>query len=320
MKIIDLHCDTLLWSVMKPEDPLEDPERQITVEKLIRGGALAQCFALFVPTDGQGSMAEQEETCYGFFRKLAENFEEAMRKHADVLLQARNAAEIRRNAAAGKISAVLTLEDGTFVAGQMSRIEEAASLGARALALTWTTENCFGYPNSDDREAHLLPLKPFGREAVEYMNDLGMIADVSHLNEGGFWDVAKISRKPFVATHSCANELVKHKRNLTDDQIRAVAESGGVIGINFYPPFVSPDRENTTIDTVVRQARYLVNVGGEDAVALGSDFDGMAEGTLDFGGFSDYAGYPAIAEALSDALGSRSAEKICSLNALRVLE
>ena len=265
-------------------------------------------------------MAEQEEKCYGFFRKLAENFEEAMRKHADVLLQARNAAEIRRNAAAGKISAVLTLEDGTFVAGQMSRIEEAASLGARALALTWNTENCFGYPNSDDREAHLLPLKPFGREAVEYMNDLGMIADVSHLNEGGFWDVAKISRKPFVATHSCANELVKHKRNLTDDQIRAVAESGGVIGINFYPPFVSPDRENTTIDTVVRQARYLVNVGGEDAVALGSDFDGMAEGTLDFGGFSDYAGYPTIAEALSDALGSRSAEKICSLNALRVLE
>ncbi|MBQ1414981.1 MAG: membrane dipeptidase, partial [Lachnospiraceae bacterium] len=103
MKIIDLHCDTLLWSVMKPEDPLEDSERQITVEKLIRGGALAQCFALFVPTDGQGSMAEQKEKCYGFFRKIAENFEEAMRKHADVLLQARNAAEIRRNAAAGKI-------------------------------------------------------------------------------------------------------------------------------------------------------------------------------------------------------------------------
>ena len=317
MKIIDLHCDTLLWSVMKPEDPLEDPERQITVEKLIRGDALAQCFALFVPTDGQGSMAEQEEKCYGFFRKLAGSFEEAMTKHADVLRQARNAEEIRANAAAGKISAVLTLEDGTFVAGQMARLEEAAALGARALALTWNTENCFGYPNSDDREAHLLPLKPFGREAVEYMNELGMIVDVSHLNEGGFWDVAKITKKPFVATHSCARGIADHKRNLTDEQIRAVADSGGVIGINFYPPFCSPDGKTTTVETVVRQAEYLLDKGGEDAVALGSDFDGMMDAEI---GFSDYAGYPSIAEALSDALTPRVAEKICSLNALRVLE
>ena len=316
MNIVDMHCDTVLWSLMKELDPLEDPERQINRQKLLTGGALAQCFALFVPNSQKGSIAEQEEACYGLFQKLAESFRKMLQTHGGWLVQAASAAEILQNKEAGRVSAVLTLEDGTFVAGRQERLDEAAGLGARALALTWNTENCFGYPNSADAAAHRLPLKPFGREAVEHMNELGMLVDVSHLNEGGFWDVAAISKKPFVATHSCARSLVDHQRNLTDEQIKAIARAGGIIGVNFYPPFISKDGQTCSEQTVTEQVLYLLDKGGEDTVAFGSDFDGMAEGTLTFG---DYSGYPSIKAALGKVLPERIVDKICYQNALRVL-
>ncbi|MCQ2452401.1 MAG: dipeptidase [Oscillospiraceae bacterium] len=317
MGIVDLHCDTLLWSLRKPEDPLGDEERQINRERLLQGDSLAQCFALFVPNLGEGSFSEQEEACYGLFHKLADSFHTVLKQHESWLAQARCSADIRANQAAGKVSALLTLEDGTFVAGHMERLKEAADMGARALALTWNTENCFGYSNSPDRAAHQLPLKAFGREAVAFMNDLGVLVDVSHLNEGGFWDVAAISRKPFLATHSCARSLVDHPRNLTDRQIRAVADSGGVVGVNFYPPFISPDGMVTTVELVIHQIQYLLQVGGEDHVAFGSDFDGMSGAEIAFGGFE---GFRAITEALYRALPGRIADKICFQNALRVFE
>ena len=117
-------------------------------------------------------------------------------------------------------------------------------------------------------------LKPFGFEVVEQMNSLGMLIDVSHLSDGGFWDVLSTSSKPIVASHSNARALCEHPRNLTDDMIRALAEKGGVIGLNFYPYFVNP-AGHASVSALAEHALHLFYIGGEDSVAIGTDFDGF---------------------------------------------
>lgn len=133
---------------------------------------------------------------------------------------------------------MLTVEDGRMVNGSFDRLEQLAKTGVRAIALTWNFENCFGAPNSRDPKIMSKGLSAFGKEAIEAMNELGILVDVSHLSDGGFYDVAKISKKPFVATHSDCRALAAHPRNLTDDMIRLLAQKGGVSGINFAPAFL----------------------------------------------------------------------------------
>ena len=122
----------------------------------------------------------------------------------------------------------------------MNRLHTLYQEGVRLVTLLWNEENCIGSPNSKDRKIMQKGLKPFGFEVVEQMNSLGMLIDVSHLSDGGFWDVLSTSSKPIVASHSNARALCEHPRNLSDDMIRALAEKGGVIGLNFYPYFVNP--------------------------------------------------------------------------------
>ena len=137
-----------------------------------------------------------------------------------------------------------------------------------------------GYPNSRDGEVMKKGLKPFGVETVERMNELGMLIDVSHMSDGGFWDVLRYSKKPVVASHSNARVLCPHPRNLTDEMIRALAEHGGVAGLNFYPYFIN-ESGKADIDDLVRHIEHMFYVGGEDFVAIGTDFDGFDEGKLE---------------------------------------
>ena len=118
-------------------------------------------------------------------------------------------------------------------------------------------------------------LKPFGIEVVEKMNELGMIVDVSHLSEGGFYDVAKYSKKPFVASHSCARALCNHRRNLTDDQLKTLGNAGGVVGINFERSFLKEGSEHATFDQIIQHLEYMKDKAGIDAIGFGSDFDGI---------------------------------------------
>ena len=148
------------------------------------------------------------------------------------------------------------------------------------MTLLWNEENCIGYPNSRDGEVMKKGLKSFGIETVERMNELGMIIDVSHMSDGGFWDVLEYSKKPVVASHSNARALCPHPRNLTDEMIRALAEKGGVAGLNFYPYFVN-ENGKAGIEDLVRHLEHLFYVGGEDFVAIGTDFDGFDQGELE---------------------------------------
>ena len=151
---------------------------------------------------------------------------------------------------------------------------------------------------------------------VERMNDLGMIIDVSHLSDGGFWDVLEHSRKPFVASHSNARALCSHRRNLTDEMIRAMAEKGGVAGVNFYPVFVH-ESGKITAENLADHVEHMYKVGGEDFVAMGTDFDGYDEGqsTITNIGQMDEV-YDAIKKR---GFSDRQMDKFWSGNILRVM-
>lgn len=317
MRIIDLHCDNLMWYLISEKHSLQDDLRQISERKLKEGGALAQCFALFIPREKGDSKEEQIEDCYRRYDKLYHYYMKSLEMNHTWLKSALSVKEIEENQQAGMISAVLTVEDGTFLGKQVERIDEAYQRGVRMFGLTWNTENEIGYPNSVDDRLHKKGLKPFGYEAVTRMNELGMIVDVSHLNEGGFWDVAHCSQKPFIASHSCVRSLCNHQRNLTDDQIRAVGDAGGVIGMNLMPMFVREQADYVTIEEILCHIRHIADKGGIDAVSLGSDFDGMGDARPEV---EHYGRYPGMTAALEKYFSSGEIEKICYRNALRVFQ
>ena len=214
------------------------------------------------------------------------------------------------------MSAVLTIEDGRSVRGKVDNLKRFYDMGVRLITLTWNYENCFGYPNSYDPDVMGRGLKPFGLEAVEYMNELGMIVDVSHLSDAGFYDVASHAKRPFVASHSDARAICPAVRNLTDDMIRLLAEKGGVTGLNFCPSFLNAQKDYPgTAADVARHAAHIIKVGGEDCLGLGSDFDGIRTHAELPGADA----MPVLEDALAKAgLTARQRDKVMGENVLRV--
>ena len=159
-------------------------------------------------------------------------------------------------------------------------------------------------------------LKPFGKEAVEYMNQLGIAVDVSHLSDGGFWDVADILSTPFVASHSNCRALCPHPRNLSDEMLHCLADHGGVVGLNFCPAFLD-DSEQGTITAMLTHLRHMIRVGGIDCVALGTDFDGI-HGKPEISGAHQM---PVFFQAMEqNGFTPYEIEKIGWNNALRVIK
>jgi membrane dipeptidase len=180
----------------------------------------------------------------------------------------------------GSLAAVLHLEGAEAIGEGLDELEALHRAGLRSLGLTWSRPNAFGhgtpfeFPGSPD---HGPGLTDAGRALVGACNELGVVVDVTHLNERGFWDIAELSEAPLVASHSNAHALCPSPRNLTDDQLRAVGESGGVVGINFCVAFVredGADDPDTPLSAVAAHAAHVAEVAGLEAVALGSDFDG----------------------------------------------
>lgn len=314
MRFVDLHCDSILEIYTKKKD-LADLAGHINLEKLQRGGVLMQCFAAFIATYDCAERNGIHVGAYELFCAMADIFDRQMALYPDVLAPARSYADVVKNRAEGKISALLTVEDAVPLEGRIERVDEMYARGVRMAALLWNYENSLGFPNSPDAREHAKPLKPFGREAVERMNELGIIVDVSHLSEGGFWDVADISRKPFIASHSCVRALCDHSRNLTDAQLRAVAEHGGIVGVNFNSGFLNGREDYTPNADIVRHMDYIRQKAGIESVALGSDFDGI-DCALEL---RDCTGLPSLAEAMESVFTDDEIELISSKNALRVL-
>ncbi len=317
---VDMHCDTLLRSMLKGSSSLYDGEGMQSIKKMREAGQMCQFFAVFFPPRDMpaqdGFQLPEDEVLW---RMLTDNLTKEVEAHSDIIAMARSAEEIRDNFAAGKMSAVLSIEDGRMVNGDMERLISLKEQGVCAISLTWNFPNCFGAPNSKDRTVMNTGLTPFGKEAVGVMNDLGILVDVSHLSDGGFWDVVKLTRKPFVATHSNCRALCPHTRNLTDEMIRALSEKGGVSGINFGPEFLNADTacKDSRVEELVAHVLHFIKVGGEDCVGLGTDFDGI--------GGSFEIGHPTEMDKLFAALSQkglteRQLDKLGSGNVLRVME
>lgn len=310
MNLIDLHCDTaFLMSIAKEPIELRNNNLCVDLERMKQAGSMAQFFASFIHMKYfDGDFDKAYEAALAMMRRTKAE----MAKNSDMISLATNYDELMKNHKNGLMSGILTVEEGGIIHGKMERLEELHREGVRLITLTWNFENCFGYPNGAEGG-----LKPFGIEAVERMNDLGMIVDVSHLSDGGFWDVMEYSKKPAIASHSNARRECGHRRNLTDEMIRALAEKGGISGLNFYPAFLS-DEGKANVDDIVRHMLHMYHVGGEEFVAIGTDFDGF-EGAVD--GLEHMGKMPEFYEALRKRKFTDSQiEKFCYKNALRVIK
>ena len=236
-----------------------------------------------------------------------------MAANSDLIRPVCRYADIERNMADGVMSSMMTVEDGIALDGKIERVDEMFRRGVRLITLTHNYENSLGFPNCDFPDKGLTP---FGIEAVERMNRLGIIIDTSHLSDAGFWDVVKHTKKPFVASHSNARSICPVPRNLTDEMLLAVADKGGVSGLNFASYFLADGAHYTYCADIARHARYMADKAGIDTVALGSDFDGI-DSVLEFEGCQ---GLPMVEEALNRCFTADEVDKITHLNALRVIK
>jgi len=315
---IDMHCDSLQSTVKYGVDDIyRVPEAMLDAERLRQAGALAQFFAVFFPPRGDARLSALR-TDEAFFDALYRTFLNTLERHGDVIRFAGNAEDLRRNQSENIISAFLTLEDGRILDGCLDKLRDFYEKGVRLITLTWNHENCLGFPNSPDPELMQKGLKPFGIEAVREMNRLGMLVDVSHLSDGGFADVTRVSTRPFVASHSNCRALSPHPRNLTDDMIRTLAEAGGVAGLNFYGCFLNEDPadETSRIGRMTAHVLHMLRVGGEDVIAIGTDFDGIS-GELEI---ADPTQMPRLVDALERAgVTPRQLDKFLSGNVTRVI-
>lgn len=308
--IVDLHCDTFMrmYTDKKSNEEFASNGYSVDIEKLKKGNVYAQCFAIFNEM-GEGydtqRMYDGIEYMMDSFRKFEDDI--YLYKGYDDLL----------NKPENKVCAIPTIEDLGPILGDISNINKLHSMGFKILSITWNHENSLGYPNSGNTEIMNKGLKKFGTEVVELMNDLNMIVDVSHLSDGGFYDVAKISKKPFVATHSNARHVTDHSRNLKDDMIKILSDAGGVTGINFCSAFLKKNSKESRVEDMVKHIKHIKNVGGIDCIAIGSDFDGI-EGDLEISDASQY--YKLIGALESQGFSGGEIDKITYKNALRVLK
>ncbi len=275
----DLHCDMLYRAWKKnAEEIFRMDGAMADVSKIIRGGCRLQLYAVFMP--------DEEEICEtgrpwegddAYIRKAVDTFRRTAERHGDVFAAARNMEDVERGAAEGKACGMLSMEDGRAVQGSFEKLRAFYEMGIRVMGLTWNHANCFGFPNSTDREEMGRGLTDFGKEAITCMEEMGMLIDVSHLSDGGFWDVARLSRRPFIASHSNCRALNPHPRSMTDEMIRKLADCGGVLGLNFCSEFLTQDigQRESRVEDLARQLRHRINVGGLGCAAIGTDFDGI---------------------------------------------
>ncbi len=260
--VIDLHCDAL-FECGRRRLGFDAPELQFSPGKLPQGFRLCQLLAAFVPDSLRGDAAEEH------FMRLAAIFTEQLERRGDMVAQVRSGAEISAVLSRVPVAAMLTIEGGAAFNGKLQNVRRFYDMGVRLVTLTWNGENELGGGAGTD-----VGLKPFGRAAVAEMERLGMAVDASHLSDRAFRDLCETAQKPFVASHSNARAVCGHPRNLTDEMFLEIARRGGVTGLNFCRDFIREDGADGTVDDLLRHAHHFLELGGEDAVCLGSDFDG----------------------------------------------
>jgi len=309
--IFDGHCDTIL-EVMNHKRSLEKKSTtgHLDIPRMKEGGVDVQFFAIFIED------IYKPERSLKRTLQLIDCFYKEIEKNQDDISLVTNYNQIEEVNRAGKIAAILSIEGGEALEGDLGALRVLYKLGVRLLTLTWNQRNQIADGIWESRAGS--GLTEFGIKVIDEMNDLGMLIDVSHLLETGFWDVVKRSKTPIVASHSNCYALCPHLRNLKDEQIKALVDKGGVIGITFVPDFLTQEKRKTIVKDVVTHIDYLVEKAGIDCVGLGSDFDGTDDLPLGLEGVDKI---PNITKELLDrGYKEREIEKILGGNFLRVFK
>ncbi|MGO5053063.1 dipeptidase [Lachnospiraceae bacterium LCP25S3_G4] len=269
MELFDLHCDSIV-SYRELEADFLCKETQFSIRELEKFDRICQTMAIFIPDELRGDKA------LAYFNLHAKYLNELGKKQALLVELAQNADDILRITNEKKCALLLAVESGAALAGKLENVDYLATCGVKMMTLVWNGENEIG---SGHRTSH--GLTTFGRQVIRRMEEQNIIVDVSHLNDKGFDQVCEIATKPFIATHSNLRTVCGHKRNMTEPQFQEMIVRKGLVGINLHEPFLSEDGKGT-LDQVYRHVYRMLELGGEDVIACGSDFDGAdINGTLD---------------------------------------
>lgn len=312
MFICDCHCDTLTELYNKNASLYENEQHFDIKRQIALGGGLQFC-AIYVPTEVfryQGGL--RYTLC--LLDKYNQEIKKLHENGIDVL-QVRTA-EDAGNVLKHKAATLLAIEEGGAIDGSLEALRCLYELGVRAMTLTWSNRNDIA--DGINEEATGSGLTLFGKQVVAEMNRLGMLVDVSHISTAGFWSVIETSTKPIIATHSNAKSLCSHPRNLNDEQIKALAQNGGLAGITFAGQFIEEDWRNACIESVYKHIDYMLNlIGNDDHIGFGSDFDGISHPPYNIQGVQDYK--PLI-EYLSKYYSNETINKITHQNVINLLQ
>ncbi len=306
---VDAHTDVLLRCI---KDNIELGKRlslgHVDIPRLKEGNVKLQFFAIFVESKYKPERALKQAIL------LLEKFYKELEKNREDLVLIKNLSDLEKIEKNNKVGALLSIEGGEPIETTLELLDFFYRMGVRAMGLTWNERNMIANGAGEWGEAG--GLSKFGKKVVKRMNKLGMIVDVSHITPPGFWDVIEISEKPIIASHSNAYALCNHPRNLTDLQIKALAEKNGVMGINFYSEFLNP-KGKATLEDIVKHIDYIVELVGPNHVGMGSDFDGIPSWPKEI---YDASRFPLIFEELEKrGYKEEDIKKIAGGNFLRVI-
>lgn len=310
--VFDLHCDTaleLLGKQMLEPKKLDRNDLNIDLERAKALPGYCQCFACFTtPFMTEWNQVSPEVV----FQKEMDIILAELDRCKDTICQAYTASEVRENDKNGKMSGILTIEGPAGFGFDPALLEDLYKVGFRISTLGWNEQNVL-------TGSHITGggLTDLGKEYVREAQRLGMIVDVSHISDEGFWDIMKVTQKPVIASHSNSRAVCGHSRNLTDDMFRAIIETGGVAGFNQCAPFVG---DKPDLDTICDHIFHFMELDSDGRhIALGGDLDGCGNDLPQ--GFTGIESYPAMAQRLLErGLDEKTVHRIFWDNALGVME
>ena len=313
MNFIDLHCDTASL-ILDTNQPLLQNTLKVDIKKLQKGEAMAQFFAIYIDKEAHISS-------YDYSLEMIKNFKKELLLNKNSTLLCKDSNDLKIAEKSKRIGAFLTIEEGDVLEGNLDRLDFFKEQGISAITLTWNYENDLGYPNFEWKYQKK-GLKKRGFEAVEKMNSLKILIDVSHLSDAGFQDVLNHSKTPFLATHSNSRAITNHSRNLSDTMLKQLANAGGVAGLAFAVNFLEEqdkidELRLAKIENMVQHIKHIRNIAGVEVLALGSDFDGITNPVE----ISDSSQMGKLSDALlKNGFSYDEVERIFFKNTLRIIK
>jgi len=296
MELFDLHCDTLLLLADRREDLINN-NNQFSLRGLSHFTRLCQTLAVFLPDDIRGAEAGE------YFDRYYHYFQYLMKCRNAPAAQAMKAADIAGINAKGKCAVFLSVESGAALNGSLSRIAYLKECGVKIMTITWNGPNELASGHDDEQTG----FTEFGRKAVAELEKNKIIVDVSHMNDKGFDELCTFAERPFIASHSNLRSVCSHRRNLTEPQFAEIVRRGGLAGINLVAPILDNEGKGGK-ESVLRHIYRMLELGGEDAIACGSDFDGAVmcgtfidrelDSTEKFGALAEYFSKEGISDTV----------------------